>query len=91
MFHGDCKEYTHLISNSQENGYLALYQIVHLTHPLLGQITDQKEQAQHQNSQHFSEHISHYIYYIQSEACSGRHYPLNERVILILGHLHLTW
>jgi hypothetical protein len=39
MFHGDCKEYTHLISHSQGNGYLALYQIVRITHPLLGQVT----------------------------------------------------
>jgi hypothetical protein len=59
VFHGDCKEYAHLISNCQGNGYLDLYQIVHLTHPLLGQVTVQKEQPQHRKIQPFSEHISH--------------------------------
>jgi hypothetical protein len=39
---GECKELTNLIANSQGNGYLALYQIVHIAHHLLGQITAQK-------------------------------------------------
>jgi hypothetical protein len=63
MFLGDCKEYTHLISNRQSNGYLALFQIVHLAHPLLGQVTAQKEQPQKRKSQPFSEHISHDLDY----------------------------
>jgi hypothetical protein len=91
MFHDECKEYTHLISDNQGNRYLVLYQIVRLTHPLLGQVTAQKEQPQPRKSRPFSEHISQYIDYFQSEACSGHHYPLNERVILILSRLHLTW
>jgi hypothetical protein len=90
MFLGDCKELTHMITNSGGNGYLALYQIARLAHPLLGQVTAQKEQPQHQKSQSFAEHISYYLDYFQSEACSGRHYPLNERVLLILGRLHPT-
>jgi hypothetical protein len=91
MFHGDCKEYTHLISNSQGNRYLALYQITRLAHPLLGQVTAQNEQPQHCKSQPFSEHISHYIDYFQSEARSGCQYPLKKQVILIISRLHLTW
>jgi hypothetical protein len=78
MFLGDCKEYTHLISNSQSNGYLALFQIVRLTHPILGQVAAQKEQPQQRKRQPFSEHVSHYLDYFQSEACSGSYYPLNE-------------
>jgi hypothetical protein len=41
--------------------------------------------------QPFSKHISHYIDYFQSEACSVHHYPLNEWVILVISHLHITW
>jgi hypothetical protein len=63
MFLGDCKEYTHLISNSQINGYLALFQIRRLAHPLMGQVTGQKEQPQQRKSQPFSEHISHDLDY----------------------------
>jgi hypothetical protein len=88
---GDCKELTHMITNSGGNGYLALYQIARLAHPLLGQVTAQKEQPQHRKSQSFAEHISYYLDYFQSEACSGRHYILNERVLLIPGRLHPTW
>jgi hypothetical protein len=91
MFLGECKEFLNLIANSQGNGYLALYQIPHLAHPLLGQVTVHKEQPQHHKSQSFSEHISHYINYFQSETCPCRHYPLNERVILIISRLHITW
>jgi hypothetical protein len=75
MFLGAYKEYTDLISNSQSNGYLVLFQIVCLAHPLLGQFTAQKEQPQQHNIQPFSELISHYLDYFQSEACSGRYYP----------------
>jgi hypothetical protein len=91
MFHGDCNEYTHLISNSQCNGYLALYHIVRLTHHLLDQITPQKEHPQHRKSQPFSEHISHNIDYFQSEACFWRYSSFNEWFILIISRLHLTW
>jgi hypothetical protein len=89
--HGDCKEYTHVISNSQRNGYLALCQIMRLAHPLMGQVTAQKEKLQYRKSKPFSEHLSHYIDYFQSEACSGLHYWLNKRVVLVISHLHLTW
>jgi hypothetical protein len=91
MFLGECKERTHMITNSGGNGYLALYQIARLAHPFLGQVTAQKEQPQHRKSQSFAEHISYYLDYFQSEACSGQHYPLNEWVLLILGRLHPTW
>jgi hypothetical protein len=36
MFTGECSEFTHLVTNSQGNGYLALCQIIRLVHPLLG-------------------------------------------------------
>jgi hypothetical protein len=62
-----------------------------LAHHLLGQVTAQKEQPQHRKIQPFSEHISHYIDYFQLEACSGRHYTLNEWVILIISRLHFAW
>jgi hypothetical protein len=39
----------------------------------------------------FSEHVSNYLAYFHTEACSGRHYLLNERVILIVSRLHLQW
>jgi hypothetical protein len=64
---------------------------VRLAHPLLGQVTAQKEQPQHRKKQSFLEHISHYLNYFQSGACWGHHYPLIERVLLIIGRLHLTW
>jgi hypothetical protein len=91
MFLGDCTELTHMITDSGGNGYLALYQSARLAHPLLGQVTAQKEQPQHRKSQSFAEHISYYLDYFQSEACSSQHCPLNERVLLILGRLHPTW
>jgi hypothetical protein len=43
MFLGKYKEFTYITANSQGNGYLALYQILHLTHTLLGQVTTQNE------------------------------------------------
>jgi hypothetical protein len=89
MFIDDCKELTHMIMNSGGNGYHTLYQIARLAHPLLGQVTAQKEQPQHRKSQSFAEHISYYLDYFQSEACSSRHYILNERVLLIL-EIHAT-
>jgi hypothetical protein len=85
MFSGECTEFSHLITNRQGNGYLALYQIVRLVHPLLGQTTTQPQQKR---SQPFSEHVSNYLNYIQREACSGRLYSLKERVMLIISRLH---
>jgi hypothetical protein len=38
-----------------------------------------------------TEHVSNYIDYFQSKACSGRNYALNEQVILILGRLLPNW
>jgi hypothetical protein len=38
------------------------------------------------------EHVSNCLdYYFQTEACSGRHYSIDERVILIICRLHLQW
>jgi hypothetical protein len=91
MLTGDCSEFAHLTTNSQGNGYLALYQIVRLVHPILGQTTTQPQQPQQKRHQHFSEHVSHYLDYFQTEACSGRFYSLNERVILIVSRLHIQW
>jgi hypothetical protein len=91
MFTGECSQFAHLISNSQGNGYLALYQVVRLVHPLFGQTTTQPQQPQQNRHQHFSEHISNYLDYFQTEACSGRHYSLNKRVLLTISRLHLQW
>jgi hypothetical protein len=66
MFTGDCAKFPHLISNSPGDGYLGLYQIVRLSHPLLGQCTVQPAQPQQKRNQPFSENISHCIDYFQS-------------------------
>jgi hypothetical protein len=91
MFSGDCAEFSNLISTSFRDGYLALYQIVRLVHPLLGQFTAKPAQPQQKRNQPFSEHILLYIDCFQSETCPSRLYSLNERIILILSRLHLVW
>jgi hypothetical protein len=91
IFKGDCEE-RHLISNSKGNGYLTLYQIVHMTHPVLGQTTAQPVHPLHTTkTQPFSEHVAHYLDYFQSEECSGCLYSLNERIVLIISRLHPDW
>jgi hypothetical protein len=37
IFKGECEEFGHIVSNSEGNEYLALYQIFRLVHPILGQ------------------------------------------------------
>jgi hypothetical protein len=97
IFKGEYEEFSHLVSNSQGNMYLALYHIVRLVHPVLGQTTAQPSQPhphphpQQKKAHPFAEHIAKYLDYFQSELCSGRKYSINERVILILSHLHPTW
>jgi hypothetical protein len=91
IFKGECKEFLHMVSNSEGNGYLALYQIVRLVHPVLGQTTAQPPQPHQKKAQPFAEHIANYLDYFQSELCSGRTYSTNEHVILILSRLHPTW
>jgi hypothetical protein len=39
----------------------------------------------------FFERVLNYLGYFQTEACSGHHYSLNERVILVISRLHLQW
>jgi hypothetical protein len=72
-----------MASNSEGKGYLALYQIVRLVHPVLGQTTAQPAQPQQKKAQPFAEHIVNYLDYFQLELCSSRTYSTNERVILI--------
>jgi hypothetical protein len=57
----------------------------------LGQTTAQPQQPQQKRHQCFWEHISNYLNYFQTEACSSRTYTKNERVLLIISRLHLTW
>jgi hypothetical protein len=91
IFKGECEEFGHMVSNREGNGYLALYHIVRLFHPVLGQTSAQPPQPQQKKAQPFAEHIANYLEYFQLELCSGRTYSTNERVILVLSRLHPTW
>jgi hypothetical protein len=71
IFKGECEEFGHMVSNSEGNGYLTLYQIVRLVHPVLGQTSAQPPQPQQKKVQPFYEHIANYLDYFQSELCSG--------------------
>jgi hypothetical protein len=91
LFKADCEDFSHLVSNSNRNGYEALYQIVRLVHPVLGQTTAQPAQPMQKKTQSFAEHVVNYIDYFQSELCSGRHYSPNEQLIFIVSRLHPVW
>jgi hypothetical protein len=91
IFKGECDDFTHIIINSSRNGYSALYTIVRMVHPLLGQVTTQPPQPAQRKNQDFSEHVTNYIGYFQSESCSVQKYSMNERVVLILSLLHPIW
>jgi hypothetical protein len=91
IFKGEFEEFGQMVSNSEGNGYLALYQIIRLFHPVVGQTATQPPQPQQKKAQPFAEHIINYLEYFQSELCSSRTYSTNERVILILSRLHPTW
>jgi hypothetical protein len=88
IFKGECEDFTHIVINSSGDGYSALYNIVHMVHPLLGQVTTQPSQRK---TQSFSEHVTNYIGYFQSESCSGRKYTMHKRVVLFLSRLHPIW
>jgi hypothetical protein len=91
IFKAECGYVFHLASNSIGNGYLTLYHIVQMVHPILGQATTQPSQPSQKKTYSFSEHVSNSIDYFQSEACSGHIYSLNEQVVLILSRLHPLW
>jgi hypothetical protein len=91
MFAGECSEFANRIINSYGNGYMALYQIIRLVHPLLGKSTSQPVQPQQKRTQWFSDHIVAYQNYFQTEASSGCHYSTNDRILLIISRLHITW
>jgi hypothetical protein len=91
IFKGECEYFTHIVINSSGDGYSALYNIVRMVHPLLGQVTTQPPQPSQRKTQSFSEHVTNYIGYFQSKYCSGRRYTMNERVVLILSQLHPIW
>jgi hypothetical protein len=80
-----------LVSCTDGDGYLALFQLVRMVHPALGQATAQREQPSQLRSQSFEAHISRFMDYYQSEECSGRFYSENEKVISIISRLHPTW
>jgi hypothetical protein len=65
IFTGECADFCHLISNSTINGYLALYHIVRMTHPVLGQTTSQPAQPLQSKTQSFSENVANYTDYFQ--------------------------
>jgi hypothetical protein len=39
IFRGECEDFGHMVSISGGNGYMALYQFVHLVNPIMGQTT----------------------------------------------------
>jgi hypothetical protein len=85
IFKGGCGELCHLVSNIKGNGYLALYQIFRMVHLVLGQTTYQPAQPLHTKTHSFSENVTNYLDYFQLKECSGRIYPLNERIVLIIS------
>jgi hypothetical protein len=89
IFKGEYEEFGHMVSNSEGNGYLALYQIVRLVHPVIGQTSAHTPQPQQKKAQPFVEHIVNYLDYFQSELCSGHTYSTNGSVIMILIHIHI--
>jgi hypothetical protein len=91
IFKGPCTALAHLVSCTDGDGYLALFQLVRMVHPALGQATAQREHPSQLRSQPFAAHISRFIDYYQSEECSGRFYSDNEKVISIISRLHPTW
>jgi hypothetical protein len=90
-FKGECEELGHVVSNSEGNGYLTLYQIICLVRHVIGQTSAKPPQPQQKKAKSFAEHIANYLDYFQSELCSGQTYSTNERVILVLSRLHPTW
>jgi hypothetical protein len=91
IFKGECEDFNHLVTNSQGNRYSALFQIVRLGHPVLGQTTAQPAQPMQKEGQPFAAHIVNYLDHFQSELCSGRVYSPNERILLIISRLNDTW
>jgi hypothetical protein len=71
IFKGKCDNFTRIVINSSGDGYSALYNIVCMVHSLLGQVTTQPPQPSQRKAQSFSEHVTNYIGYFQSESCSG--------------------
>jgi hypothetical protein len=91
IFKGSCTALAHLVSCTDGDGYLALFQLMCMAHPALGQATSQREQPSQLRSQYFAAHISRFMEYYQSEECSGRFYSENKTVISIMSRLHPTW
>jgi hypothetical protein len=57
IFKAECEDFCHLVSNGKVNGYLALYQIVCMVHPVLDQAATQLSQPSQKKTQSLSEHI----------------------------------
>jgi hypothetical protein len=91
LFKAECDNFSHIVSNSNGNGYQALYQIVRIFHPVLGQSTAQPAHSLQKKTKSFDEHVANYIDYFQSELCSGLHYSSSEQIILIISRLHPVW
>jgi hypothetical protein len=90
IFKGSCTALAHLVSCTDGDGYLALFQLVSMVHPALGQATAQRKQPSQLRSKSFAAHISRFMDYYQSEECCGRFYSENEKVISIISRLHPT-
>jgi hypothetical protein len=68
IFKGECEKFGHMVSNSEGNGYLALYQIVRLVHPVLGQTSTQPPQPNRRKLNHLL-NTSQIIWTIFSRSC----------------------
>jgi hypothetical protein len=84
IFKAECEDVCHVVSNSKVNGYFALYQIVRMVQKVLRQATTQPSQPYEKKTQFFSEHVSNYIDYFQSEACVGHTRTLHEQVVVLV-------
>jgi hypothetical protein len=67
IFKGECAVFTHIISNNNGDGYLMLFQLVRMVHPIPEQATTQPQQPYHLKTQSFVEHVANYLDYFQSE------------------------
>jgi hypothetical protein len=67
IFKVECTTFTHKISNTNGDSYLALYLLMYMVHPVLEQAAVQPHQPLQLKTQSFSEHIPNYLNYFQSE------------------------
>jgi hypothetical protein len=58
IFKGGCTALAHMIFNTNGDGYLSLFQLVHMVYPEIGQATAQPQQPRQLKTRSFVEHIA---------------------------------